>query len=201
MFYNYFFWYSLVKGTGKIRILKRMLFKLDFVCFSPPNVSNVSPCYRLQFFTNCSGTDPFPWAPVLQEHTAPAWFSYFSCQKTSSCVGSSPWVPPQAAASFSAPPPAVAPGGTSTLSKDCCGDICSTLLLHGLQGNANSIMVFSRSHRGTPALAPGSPPSLCPARVSLGHFSDTAQQHPPDPGHLHPALCSPVMPCLNSSSD
>lgn len=81
-----------------------MIFKLDFVwIFSPPNFFNVNPFHRLQFFTNCSGIDHFPWAPVLQKYTAPAWISHSSCWKICSYVGSFPWGPPQAAASFMSP--------------------------------------------------------------------------------------------------
>ncbi|KAK4807226.1 hypothetical protein QYF61_024346 [Mycteria americana] len=78
--------------------------------------SNVGPSHRLQFFKNCSSMGPFhrvqSFRNGLRQRGSPT--GHRSCQKTCSCVGTSPWatVParslllhglsPQAAASFRA---------------------------------------------------------------------------------------------------
>jgi len=94
--------------------------------------SKVNPSHRLQLFTNCSSVGP------PQGHK--------SCQQTCSSVGF-----PRGHSLLQAPPPA---HGLQV-------NICSTVDLHGLQGDSLPHHGLLHGLQGISVLLPGPPPPPC----------------------------------------
>ena len=61
------------QGEGLLTLCPSPAWGPSHVIQSSMNCSSVSPCLRLQFFTNCSSVGPFHEGAVLQEQTTPAW--------------------------------------------------------------------------------------------------------------------------------
>ncbi|KAK4830930.1 hypothetical protein QYF61_014303, partial [Mycteria americana] len=146
---------------------------------SSMNFSNVSPSHGLQFFMNCSSMGP----PRCHK----------SCQQTCSGVGSSlsvgPQVLPGACSSVGFP------WGHSLLRTSTCSsvgsstgcrvDICSTVNLHGLQGDSLPHHGLHHGLQGISALVPEAPP---PPPSSLTVIAQTRLERSQegDPARLPP---------------
>jgi len=113
---------------------------------SSTNFSNLSPSHGLQLFTNCPSVGPFPWGAVLQAQTSPAWVPHgdrfflpanlFHCGLLSlhGSIG-----PGRSLLQHGLPTGSQLPLGIDLLRHPCHGlqvDVCSTVDLHGLQGNS-----------------------------------------------------------------